>query len=114
MSHHAKIPQKGRITKTPTGVAGLDQITEGGLASGRPSLVCGSAGCGKTVLAMEFLIRGATDFGEPGVFMAFEESETELSQNVASMGFDLPALCARKKICVEHVRVERSEIEETG
>jgi circadian clock protein KaiC len=102
------------IHKSPTGIVGLDQITGGGLPQGRPTLVCGSAGCGKTMLAMEFLVRGAMEFNEPGVFMSFEETDKELSENVASMGFDLPALCARKKLFVEHVRVERSEIEESG
>ncbi len=102
------------IAKCPTGIAGIDQITEGGLPCGRPTLVCGSAGCGKTVLAMEFLVRGATEFNEPGVFVAFEETDKELSENVASMGFDLPTLCSRKKLFVDYVRVERSEIEETG
>ena len=102
------------IEKSPTGIAGLDQITEGGLPKGRPTLLCGSAGCGKTVLAMEFLVRGATEFNEPGVFIAFEESGKELAENVSSMGLDLPGLCARKKIVVDHVRIERSEIEETG
>src|SRR5690242_12566706 len=108
--------QKSRreIPKCPTGVVGLDQITQGGLPQGRPTLICGSAGCGKTVLAMEFLVRGATEFNEPGVFMSFEESDKELTANVASMGFDLNALCARKKLCLDYVRVERSEIEETG
>ncbi|HEX7893344.1 MAG TPA: circadian clock protein KaiC [Terriglobales bacterium] len=108
--------QKSRreIPKCPTGVVGLDQITQGGLPQGRPTLICGSAGCGKTVLAMEFLVRGATEFNEPGVFMSFEESDKELTANVASMGFDLNALCARKKIWLDYVRVERSEIEETG
>ena len=115
MSTHAcKAPAKTGISKSLTGVLGLDQITEGGLPKGRPTLICGSAGCGKTVLAMEFLVRGATQFNEPGVFMAFEENEKELSENVASMGFDLPALCARKKLFLDSVRVERSEIEETG
>jgi len=109
-----KLASKPGIAKSPTGVIGLDQITQGGLPKGRPTLLCGGAGCGKTVLAMEFLVRGATQFHEPGVFMAFEETDKELSANVASMGFDLPALCARKKLLVDHVRVERSEIEETG
>ncbi len=102
------------IRKSPTGIAGLDQIMEGGIPQGRPTLVCGSAGCGKTVLAMEFLVRGATQFNEPGVFMAFEESDKELCENVASMGFDLASLSARKKIFVDYVRLERSEIQETG
>jgi circadian clock protein KaiC len=102
------------IEKCPTGIAGLDRITEGGLPSGRPTLICGSAGCGKTVLAMEFLVRGAIEFGEPGVFMSFEETSQELAQNVASLGFNLPALCARKKLRMDYVRVERSEILESG
>jgi circadian clock protein KaiC len=92
----------------------LDEITQGGLPRGRPTLVCGSAGCGKTVLAMEFLVRGATQFNEPGVFMAFEENAQELAQNVRSMGFDLKRLVSQKKLVMSHVRVERSEIEETG
>ncbi len=109
-----KLAPKNGIAKCPTGITGLDQITEGGLPTGRPTLLCGTAGCGKTVMAMEFLVRGATEFNEPGVFMAFEETEKELGQNVASMGFDIPALCARKKLLVDHVRIERSEIEESG
>jgi len=84
------------------------------LPCGRPTLVCGSAGCGKTLLAMEFLVRGATEFGEPGVFMAFEETTDELVQNVRSLGFDLDALAVEKKVVLEHVRVERSELEENG
>ena len=80
------------LPKSPTGIRGLDEITGGGLPSGRPTLVCGGAGCGKTLLAMEFLVRGAAEFGEPGVFMAFEETAEELAQNVASLGFDLKAL----------------------
>ena len=102
------------ISKSRTGVNGLDQITGGGLPTGRPTLICGSAGCGKTVLGLEFLVRGATQFGEPGVFVAFEETETELSANVASMGFDLPGLIRKKKIAIDHVHIERSDIEETG
>jgi circadian clock protein KaiC len=109
-----KVVPKNGIPKCLTGITGLDQITEGGLPKGRPTLVCGAAGCGKTVLAMEFLVRGATQFNEPGVFMAFEETDKELTENVASMGFDLPALCARKRLFLDYVRVERSEIEETG
>src|SRR5215471_5074308 len=102
------------LTKCPTGIEGLDEITQGGLPRGRPTLVCGSAGCGKTLLAMEFLIRGATEFDEPGVFMAFEESAEELTQNVRSLGFDLNKLVKQKKLVIDFVRVERSEIEETG
>ncbi len=102
------------LAKCPTGISGFDEITGGGLPQGRPSLVCGSAGCGKTLFAMEFLVRGALDYGEPGVFMSFEERPQELAQNVASLGFDLDDLRARKLIAIDHVRVERSEIEETG
>ncbi len=102
------------IAKCPTGIFGLDQITQGGFPKGRPTLICGAAGCGKTILGMEFLVRGATEFGEPGVFMAFEETGPELSQNVASMGFDIPQLVARKKLLLDHVRIERTEIAEAG
>ena len=102
------------ISKSPTGIAGLDQITEGGLPTGRPTLICGSAGCGKTVLGLEFLVRGATQFNEPGVFVAFEETEKELSENVSSMGFDLSALIRQKKLAIDHIHIERNEIEETG
>src|SRR3954469_20005616 len=77
------------VGKVPSGIRGLDEVTGGGLPRGRPTLVCGNAGCGKTLLAMEFLVRGATQFGEPGAFMAFEETEDELAQNVRSLGFDL-------------------------
>ena len=103
-----------KLPKSLTGIQGLDEITEGGLPKGRPTLVCGSAGCGKTLLAMEFLVRGATQFNEPGVFMAFEETAKDLTQNVASLGFDLDALVADKKIVLDFVYIERSEIEETG
>ncbi len=102
------------LLKCITGVRGLDEITFGGLPQGRPTLVCGGAGCGKTLLAMEFLVRGATELNEPGVYMAFEETAEELSENVASLGFDLNRLVADKKLVIDHVRVERSEIEETG
>ncbi|MDO7877636.1 circadian clock protein KaiC [Hymenobacter sp. ASUV-10] len=102
------------MPKAPTGIDGLDEITEGGLPLGRPTLVCGSAGCGKTLMAMEFLVRGVQDFGDPGVFMAFEETADELAANVASLGFDLPALQAAGKLRLDHVHVDRSEIEETG
>ena len=102
------------LPKSPTGIQGLDEITGGGLPTGRPTLVCGSAGCGKTMLAMEFLVRGATQFDEPGVFMMFEENAAELTANVRSLGFDLDRLAADKKIVLDHVHIERSEIEETG
>jgi circadian clock protein KaiC len=102
------------INKAKTGISGLDEITHGGLPQGRPTLVCGSAGCGKTMLAMEFLVRGATQYNEPGVFMAFEETELELTQNAASLGFDLGKLVEQKKLKLDYVHVEASEIEETG
>ena len=111
----AKDRDRGReLPKAPTGIQGFDEITRGGLPRGRPTLVCGGAGCGKTLLAMEFLVRGVTEFGEPGVFVAFEETAEELAANVASLGFDLKKLEAQKKLVIDFVRVERSEIEETG
>jgi len=112
----SRTKQKSRpqLPKAPTGIQGLDEITGGGLPKGRPTLVCGGAGCGKTLLAMEFLVRGATQFNEPGVFMAFEEAAKDLAQNVASLGFDLKDLVARKKIVLDFVYIERSEIEESG
>lgn len=102
------------LPKVPSGIQGLDEITGGGLPLGRPTLVCGSAGCGKTLLATEFLVRGATQYREPGVFMAFEETPEELTQNVRSLGFDLDKLVRQKKLVLDFVRVERNEIEETG
>ncbi len=102
------------LPKAPTGIQGLDELTGGGLPQRRPTLLCGSAGCGKTLLAMEFLVRGAVDSGEPGVFMAFEESTGELATNFASLGHDLKALVAQKKLALEFVHIERSELEETG
>ncbi len=102
------------LPKTPTGIQGLDELTEGGLPKGRPTLICGGPGCGKTLMSLEFLVRGATEFDEPGVFMAFEETPEELSQNVKSLGFDLDELVKQKKLYLTHVKVERAEIEETG
>jgi len=102
------------LRKEPTGIPGFDEITRGGLPSGRASLVCGSAGAGKTLFAMEFLVRGATIYNEPGVFMSFEESSEELATNVASLGFDLNQLIEDKKLVLDYVFIERSEIEETG
>jgi circadian clock protein KaiC len=102
------------LPKAPTGIQGLDEITAGGFPRGRPTLICGSAGAGKTLLAMEFLVRGATEYNEPGVFMAFEETAPELTQNVRSLGFDLDELTKEKKLVIDFVRIERSEIDETG
>lgn len=113
----AKKPNKPRgsgIAKCPTGIAGLDQLTNGGLPRGRPALICGGAGCGKTLLALEFIVRGATQFDEPGVFVSFEEMSEELTDNARSLGFDLDDLVKRKKLAMDYVRLERSEIEESG
>lgn len=103
-----------QLLKTPTGINGLDEITEGGLPLGRLTLVCGGTGCGKTLLAMEYLVRGATQFNEPGVFMSFEEKADELSKNFASLGFDLDELIDQKLLTIDHVRLEPAEIEEAG
>jgi circadian clock protein KaiC len=102
------------LAKSRTGIRGLDEITFGGLPRGRPTLVCGRAGCGKTLFSVEFLIHGVIDYDEPGVFVAFEETEEDLTKNVASLGYDLAELCRRKKLTIDYIRVERSEIEETG
>lgn len=102
------------VEKCPTGIRGLDEITNGGLPRGRPTLVCGGAGSCKTLLAIEFLVRGIREFHEPGVFMAFEETEAEITDNVASLGFELPELVRRQELVLDHVYLERSEIEETG
>ena len=102
------------LPKSPTSIQGFDEITGGGLPKGRPTLVCGGAGCGKTLFAMEFLVRGVTQHNEPGVFMSFEETEKELAANVSSLGFDLDDLVRRKKIWIEHLHLERAENEQSG
>jgi len=102
------------LPKAPTGILGLDEVTGGGLPRGRPTLVCGSSGSGKTVLAMEFLVNGATKFNEAGVFMSFEETSAELTQNVASFGFDLDTLVKQKKLLIDFVLNEPSEVGATG
>src|SRR6201996_5334016 len=102
------------LPKTPTGIGGLDDLTFGGLPTGRPTLLCGAAGCGKTLLAMTFLVNGATQFAEHGVFMSFEEREKDLSANVHSLGYDVDTLVAEKKVVIDYVRIERAEIEESG
>src|SRR5436190_927736 len=106
--------KKKLFSKIPTGIDGLDEITQGGFPKGRPILICGTAGCGKTLFAMQFLVKGITEYNESGVFMSFEETATDLAQNVSSLGFDLEKLKAEKKLRIDHVRIERSEIEETG
>ena len=102
------------LPKCPTGITGLDQITLGGLPKGRPTLICGGAGCGKTLFGLEFLVRGATQFNEPGVCMSFEESARDLATNVASLGFDLEKLQRRKKLVIDYVHIDKNEIAETG
>ncbi len=102
------------LQKSLTGIQGLDEITGGGLPAGRPTLVSGGAGSGKTLFGLEFLVRGATQYGEPGVFMSFEETIPDLTKNAASLGFDLDRLVADKKLFLDHVHISRSEIAETG
>jgi len=102
------------LSKTPSGISGLDEVTQGGLPTGRPTLICGSAGCGKTLFGVQFLVKGITEYNEPGVFMSFEETIKDLSVNVMSLGFSLDKLVQEKKLRIDYVRVERSEIEETG
>src|SRR5215471_1137751 len=98
------------ITKAKTGIIGLDELTGGGLPAGRPTLICGGAGCGKTLLATTFLVNGAVDYGEAGVFMSFEERAEDLAKNVASLGYDFEKLIAEGKLAGDYVRVERAEI----
>lgn len=114
MTDNREIGRPASLPKAPTGIHGLDDITGGGFPKGRPTLLCGSAGCGKTMLAMEFLVRGAMDHGEPGVFFAFEETAPELTQNVRSLGFDLDDMIARELLSLEHIHIERGEIAEAG
>src|SRR4051812_21055523 len=108
MKKNKQIVKSFVFPKTPTGIDGLDEITEGGIPKGRPTLVCGGAGCGKTLLSMQFLIKGITEFDEPGVFMSFEEPTKDLALNVRSLGFDLEKMKADKKLVLDYVRVERS------
>ena len=105
---------KKQLPKCPTGILGLDNITGGGLPKGRPTLICGSAGCGKTLLGVEFLVRGATEYNEPGVLMTFEETSEEITQNVASLGWDLDQLSADGKLIIDHVYIDPQGIQESG
>ena len=102
------------LQKISTGISGLDEIMAGGFPKGRPILICGSAGCGKTMFGVQFLVKGITEHNEPGVFMSFEESSSDLSKNVRSLGFELEKLKKDGKLRVDHVQIERSQIEETG
>src|SRR6187397_1574957 len=108
------IDRMNSLSKAKTGISGLDEITLGGIPQGRPTLICGGPGCGKTLFSIEFLINGATRFKEPGVFITFEEKTEELTMNVASLGFNLDKLQKEKKLRLDYIRIERSEIEETG
>jgi circadian clock protein KaiC len=110
----AKADDLPSIGKSPTGIRGLDEVTRGGLPQGRPTLLCGSAGCGKTLLAMTFLYNGAVDYNEPGVFLAFEEQSEDLIKNVGSLNFDIEKLIAEKKLAIDHVEIERAKIAESG
>ena len=112
-THKEKLYQPS-LPKAPSGIKGLDEITEGGLPRGRSTLITGAAGCGKTLLGMEFLVRGARDYGEPGLFMAFEENDDDLTENMHSLGFDLDEMARRKEILIDAVQIERHEIEEAG
>jgi circadian clock protein KaiC len=118
ISRPAMAPTEGPglapLAKALTGIRGLDEVTSGGLPRGRPTLVCGQAGSGKTLLAMEFLVRGITQFDEPGVFVAFEETREDLVANVASLGFDLRALEDDGKLVLDHIEVVASEMVEAG
>ena len=102
------------LRKVPTGIGGLDEITGGGLPAGRPTLVCGGPGSGKTLVGLSFLVNGARQFGEPGVLVSFEESAADLACDVGSLGFDLPGLIRDRKLFIDYVHIDRSEIEETG
>jgi circadian clock protein KaiC len=113
MTFHTKTTAE-QLTKAPSGIAGLDEITFGGLPAGRPTLIAGAAGCGKTLFALTFLVKGATLHDEPGVLMSFEERADDLIANVSSLGYDLPKLIAENKLIIDYVRVERSEIEQSG
>src|SRR3954470_3061642 len=101
---------KEGFPKSPSGIEGLDEITSGGLPKGRPTLVCGSAGCGKTLMGIQFLVKGITDYDEPGVFITFEETIQDLTTNVQSLGFDLNKLMEDKKLRIDNIHIEKSEI----
>ena len=107
-----KLTDSDQLLKCLTGIKGFDQITEGGLPKNRTTLICGSAGSGKTLLGIDFLIKGAANYNEPGIFMSFEETEDELFNDVASLSLDLQGLVSQKKILLEHVLLGRRDIQE--
>ncbi|MEO6035789.1 MAG: circadian clock protein KaiC [Verrucomicrobiota bacterium] len=109
-----KLAASDFLSKVPTGITGFDEISGGGVPAGRPTLICGSAGCGKSLFATEFLVRGITEFGEPGVLMTFEETADDIKKNVASLGFNVADVIAKKQLVIDHVQVDRNEIEENG
>jgi circadian clock protein KaiC len=109
-----KLSLKEIFPKTPSGIEGLDEITGGGLPKGRPTLICGSAGCGKTLMGIQFLVKGITEYHEPGVFVSFEETVKDLAANVQSLGFDLEKMIGEKKLRIDHIHIEKTEIQETG
>ena len=114
MASKKSLQKNAGLEKAPVGIPGLDEITFGGFPRGRPTLVCGGPGSGKTMLGLEFLARGATQYNEPGVLISFEETEEELAKNAISLGIDLREPCGRKKVLTDYVYIERSEFEETG
>ena len=114
VARHRRSDAAKNLPKAPTGIVGFDDVTGGGLPRGRPTLVAGGPGCGKTLFGLQFLMKGALDFNEPGVFATFEETPADLELNVRSLGYDLAQLIRKKQIAIEHIRVERAEIEETG
>ena len=103
-----------KLKKSLTGINGFDEITEGGLPKNRPTIICGNTGCGKTVMSMEFLVKGATKYNEPGVFMSFEETDEELASNMESLHFNLGSLIKQKKIYIEYLEVDKTQIIEAG
>src|SRR5260370_19496470 len=102
------------LSKSPTGISGFDDIALGGLPAGRPTLMCGAAGCGKTLFAMTFLVEGVLKYGEPGVLVSFEESAEDLAANVTSLGYDVMSLIEQKQLAIDHVKIDPAGIDDTG
>ncbi len=114
MTRKKTVTKNRKLPKSPTGITGLDEITGGGLPKGRPTLVCGSAGCGKSMMGVEFLVRGTLQYNEPGVLVSFEEPPEDIITNARSLGFDIDKLVEKKKLFLDYIRIERNEIQETG